>query len=457
MRNLTQQINQVETTTTSKFPEALKNLMDDVLKRARKQGATDAAVSVNHDQGFGVDVRMGAVETIAFSEEKGVSVAVYIDQQKGSATSSDTSPAALDAMINAAYEIAKVSAKDPCFGLPDSELIQSNYPELDLLHPWTITPEEASKLAQTCESHARDLDKRIHNSDGVNFSTYTFCNGYANTRDFSGVVESSRHGMSCSLLAQEDDGAMQRDYAYTTARHPDGLMPINELAALAVKRTTERLSPKQIKTQKTPVLFSSRVSSSLLSSFIQAISGASLYRKNSFLLDSVGQAIFPDNISIYEAPHLLGALGSTPFDGEGIITRDNRLIESGILQQYVLSSYSARKLGLKTTANCGGVSNLTIDPTAGDLPELLKKMDRGLLVTELMGQGVNGITGDYSRGASGFWVENGKIQYPVDEITIAGNLKDMFLNILAVGSDINPSTATRCGSILVEEMTVAGG
>lgn len=457
MRNLTPQINQVETKAISTSSEALSNLMEDVLKRARKKGATDAAVSVNHDQGFGVDVRMNMVETVAFSEEKGVSVAVYIGQQKGSATSSDTSPAALDAMVNAAYEIAKVSAKDPCFGLPDSDLIQLDYPELDLLHPWSITPEEAAKLAQTCESHARDLDKRIHNSDGVNFSSYTFCNGYGNTRGFSGVVESSRHGMSCSLLAQEGDGTMQRDYAYTTARHPDGLMSIDELAALAVRRTTERLSPQQIKTQKTPVLFSSRVSSSLLSSLIQAISGTSLYRKNSFLLDSVGKTIFPDNITIYENPHKLGALGSTPFDGEGIVTRNNRLVENGILQQYVLNSYSARKLGLKTTANCGGVSNLTVDPTAGDLPELLKTMDRGLLVTELMGQGVNGITGSYSRGASGFWVENGKIQYPVDEITIAGNLKDMFLNILAVGTDINPSTATRCGSILVEEMTVAGG
>jgi len=456
MRNLTPQINQVQT----KRKESLNNLMDDVLKRARSKGATDAVVSVNHDHGFGVDVRMGAVETVAFSEEKGVSVAIYIGHKKGSATSSDTSPSALDAMVNAAYEIAKVSAEDPCSGLPDAELISLDYPELDLLHPWMITPEEAGQLAETCETHARDLDKRIHNSDGVNFSTYNFCNGFANSRGFLGIVESSRHGMSCSLLAQEgtnNNGVMQRDYAYTTARHPDGLMPIDELAALAVKRTTDRLSPRKIKTQKTPVIFSSRVSSSLLSSLIQAISGTSLYRKNSFLLDSIGQTIFPDNINIYEVPHLLGALGSTPFDGEGIITRSNRLIEAGILQQYVLSSYSARKLGLKTTANCGGVANLTIDPTAGDLTELLKTMDRGLLVTELMGQGVNGITGDYSRGASGFWVEHGQIQYPVDEITIAGNLKDMFLNILSVGSDINPSTATRCGSILVEEMTVAGG
>jgi len=457
MRNLTQQINQLEEKATPTSKEALKNLMEDVLKRARKQGATDAAVSVNHDQGFGVDVRMNTVETVAFSEEKGVSVVIYIGQKKGSATSSDTSPSSLDAMVKAAYDIALVSAEDPCFGLPDLSVIQFNYPELDLLHPWIISPEEAAKLALSCELHARDLDERIHNSDGVNFSTYTFCHGYANTRQFSGVVESSRHGMSCSLLAQEGDGTMQRDYAYTTARHPNDLMPIHELAALAVKRTTERLSPRQIKTQKSPVIFSSRVSCGLLSSFIAAISGTSLYRKNSFLLDSIGQTVFPKNITIYEDPHKLGALGSTPFDGEGVVTRNNRLVESGILQQYVLNSYSSRKLGLKTTANCGGVSNLTIDSTSGDLPELLKHMDRGLLVTELMGQGVNGITGDYSRGASGFWVENGKIQYPVDEITIAGNLKDMFLNIVAVGSDINPSTATRCGSILVEEMTVAGG
>jgi PmbA protein len=456
MRNLTPQINQGQ----KKNEEALSHLMDDVLNRARKQGATDAAVAVNHDQGFGVDVRMGAVETVAFSEEKGVSVAVYIGHKKGSATSSDTSPAALDAMVHAAYEIAKVSAEDPCSGLPDSNLISLDYPQLDLWHPWTITPEEAAEQAQTCEAHARQLDKRIHNSDGVNFSTYNFCHGFANTRGFLGVVESSRHSMSCSLLAQDGagrDGVMQRDYAYTTSRHPGGLMPINDLAALAVQRTTDRLSPKQIQTQKTPVLFSSRVSSSLVSSLIQAISGASLYRKNSFLLDSLGHTIFPNNINIYEAPHLLGALGSTPFDGEGIITRNNHFIKDGILKQYVLNSYSARKLGLQTTANCGGVSNLTVDATAGDLPELLKIMDRGLLVTELMGQGVNGITGDYSRGASGYWVEQGKIQYPVDEVTIAGNLKDMFLNILAVGSDINPSKATRCGSILIEEMTVAGG
>ncbi|MDX2345436.1 MAG: metalloprotease PmbA [Legionella sp.] len=447
MRNLSQQINR---------KIALEQLMADVLKRTRACGATDAAVSVNHDQGFSVDARMGSIETVAFSEEKGVAVSVYIGQQKGSASSSDTSSAALDKMVEAAYEIAKVSAKDPCFGLADADLINKNYPDLDLLHPWSITPEAAGELALACEAKALSLDKRIHNSDGASVASYTFCHGYANTNDFLGVIEGSRHSLSCSLLAEEG-GSMQRDYAYTTARDAKNLEKSDDLAALAAKRTVERLSPKQLETQKTPVIFSSRLSSSLLNAFVQAISGSSLYRKQSFLLDSLGQAIFPENIHIFEEPHLLGGLGSSPFDGEGIITRPNVLIKDGVLQQYVLGSYSARKMGLKTTANSGGVHNLAVNPTAGDLDDLLKKMDRGFLVTELMGQGVNGMTGDYSRGAAGFWVENGKIQYPVDGVTIAGNLKDMFQQIIAVGTDTNPSISTRCGSILIEEMMVAGG
>jgi PmbA protein len=445
MRNLSQQINR---------KKILTQLMTDVLKRTRDKGATDAAVSVNHDQGFSVDARMGSIETVAFSEEKGVAVTVYIGQQKGSATSSDTSSAALDAMVSAAYDIAKVSAKDPCFGLTD--LIQKNYPDLDLLHPWLIHPEAAGELAVACEAKALGLDKRIHNSDGASVATYTMCHGYANTNDFIGVIESSRHSLSCSLLA-EADGSMQRDYAYTTARNAKNLMNGDDLAALAAKRTVDRLSPRQIETQKTPVIFSSRVSSSLIHAFIQAVSGSSLYRKQSFLLDSLGQVIFPENINIFEVPHLLGGLGSSPFDGEGVITRPNVLIKEGVLQQYVLGNYSARKMGLKTTANSGGVHNLTVNSTGGDLNDLLKQMDRGLLVTELMGQGVNGITGDYSRGAAGFWVDNGDIQYPVDGITVAGHLKKMFQQIISVGTDINPSISTRCGSILLEEMMVAGG
>lgn len=446
MRNLSQQINQ---------ESSLKQLMEDVLKRAKACGATDAAVTVNQDMGFGIDVRMGSVETVAFSEDRGVSVTVYVGQQKGSASSSDTSSNALDTMVSAALDIAKVSAKDPCFGLPDKDLIQPDYPALDLLHAWDITPEAAIELATNCETMARDKDKRIHNSDGANVSTYTFCHGYANTLGFSGVVSSSRHSLSCSLLA-EDTSGMQRDYAYTTARNAADLMRTEDVAALAAERTIQRLSPQKLGTQKTPVVFSSRVSSGLLGAFIQAVSGASLYKKNSFLLESIGEKIFPQNIKIYESPHLKGALGSAPFDAEGIITRPNVLIEAGVLKQYVLGSYSARKLGLKTTANSGGVFNLTAAPTAGDLDDVLQKMDKGLFVTELMGQGINPITGDYSRGASGFWIEGGKIQYPVDEITIAGNLKDMFQKVQAIGTDIEPSSATRCGSILIEEMMVAG-
>ncbi len=447
MRNLSQQINR---------KTALEQLMGAVLDRSYANGATDAAVSVNHDEGFGVDVRMGGIETVAFSEEKGVAVTVYIGQQKGSATSSDTSDAALDAMVEAACDIAKVSAKDPCFGLPDEGLIEMQYPDLNLFHPWALSPEKAGELALACETRALELDKRIHNSDGANVSTYSFCHGYANTRGFSGVIESTRHSLTCSLLA-EAHGSMQRDYAYTTARTADKLMSGDDLAALAVERTVNRLSSRQLDTQKVPVLFSSRVSSSLMGAFIQAVSGSSLYRKHSFLLDSLGETIFPENMTIFEDPHLLCGLGSSPFDGEGLITRPNVFIQDGVLQQYVLGSYSARKLGLKTTANSSGVHNLTVKPTAGNLDELIQTMHRGLLVTELMGQGVNGITGDYSRGAAGFWVEDGKIQYPVDEVTVAGNLKDMFRRIVAVGSDINPSISTRCGSILIEEMTLAGG
>ncbi|WP_347251359.1 metalloprotease PmbA [Legionella sp.] len=451
MRTLPENNNRVVTKSTKNLAE----LMQDVLARARAKGATDAMVSVNHDSGYSVDVRMGEVETVAFSEDKGVSLVVYIGHRKGGASSTDTSSAALDTLVNAAYDIARVSAEDPCFGLADRELMTNHYPDLDLFHPWEIEPPQAIEQALSCEAQALSLDKRISNSDGVNFSTYQFCHGFANTYGGEGIIQSTRHSISCSLIAKKGK-SMQRDYDYTTAINPNQLASLELLARTAVERTTSRLGAKKIKTQKVPVLFSSRVSSSLFSSFISAINGANLYRKNSFLLDSIGQQVFPNAFKIYEQPYLLGALGSSPFDGEGVPTRNNIFVEDGRIHQYVLGSYSARRLGLKTTANSGGVFNLTIDSNAGDLQELLQKMDKGLLVTELMGQGVNGLTGDYSRGAAGFWVENGKIQYPVEEITIASNLKDMFKAITAVGNDINPNISTRCGSVLIEEMMVAG-
>ena len=451
MKTLPQAINKTQLKSTRE----LTDIMHNVLKLAQKHGATDASVAVNHDTGFSVDVRMREVETVAFSEDKGVGVTVYVGQKKGSASSSDTSSKALEAMVSAALDIAKVSAPDSCFGLPERELKSAPYQDLDLYHPWEITPPEAIEMALRCEGQALDLDKRIVNSDGVNISTYNFCNAFMNTLGWEGITHSSRHSISCSLIAKEGE-LMQRDYDYTTARSADNLLTLDFLAKSAVKRAVSRLGAQKLKTRKMPVLFSSRLSGGLIGSFIGAISGSNLYRKNSFLMDSIGQQVFPVGVRIHEQPHLLGALGSSPFDGEGVPTRNNVFVDDGRVCQYVLGSYSARKLDLKTTANSGGVFNLTVDPTAGNFSDVLKKMGTGLLVTELMGNGANGLTGDYSRGASGFWVENGEVQYPVEEITIAGNLKDMFRSIVAIGNDINPNQTTRCGSVLIEEMMVAG-
>lgn len=442
-------------TDLSKSTEDMKCLMQQVLATAQKKGATEASVTMNKDCGFAVDVRMGEVETVSFSEDKNIQVTVYVGARKGSASSTDTSVKAIEAMVNAAYDIAKVSAEDTCFGLPEAHLIHNHYPDLKLLHPWPISPEQAIEKALACEQYALKQDKRIINSDGANVSTYTFSHGYANTNGCEAVVNSSNHSMSCSLIAKEHD-SMQRDFDYTVSRDANELLNVELLAKSVVERTTSRLNAKKLKTQKTPVVFSSRVSNSLMSHFIQAISGSNLYRENSFLLDAIGKSIFSDDITIYEQPHLLKALGSSPLDAEGVPTRQNIFIENGLLRQYALSCYSARRLGLETTANSGGVFNLTVKPTANDLNDVIKKMDRGFLITELMGQGVNILTGDYSRGASGFWVENGEIQYPVEEVTVAGHLKRMFQGITAVGSDINPNIATRCGSLLIDEMMVGG-
>lgn len=450
-----QKISQDTNTEIEKSTKNFELMMEKVLDLAKKEGATDAFVAVNKDRGFSVDVRMGQVDTVAFSEDKSVGITVYIGQQKGSASTTDTSDESLKLVVRAACDIAKVSSQDPCFGLADKELMQKGYPDLDLYHPWDISPQAAIELTQDCEAIALSLDKRIVNSDGVNLSTYESNHAFANTHGGMGTIACTRHSLSCSLIAKEAD-EMQRDYEYSTVRKASDLLEAKLIAERAATHALNRLGAKQVKTQTAPVVFSSRVSSSLFSSFINAISGSNLYRKNSFLQDSIGQVIFPEFINIYEQPHLLGALGSTPFDSEGLATRPNHFVEKGKVLQYVLGSYSARKMGLKSTANADGVHNLTIDPTDQDLASILKKMDTGLLVTELMGQGVNGITGDYSRGASGFWVEKGKIQYPVIGVTIAGNLKEMFLKIKAIGNDINPNIATRCGSVLIGNMMIAG-
>ncbi len=451
MQSLSENNNRsVEKSTTD-----LSHLMEGLLTRARNQGATSAAVAITCNSGFSVDVRMREIENVTFNEDKGIRLIVYIGHRMGAASSTDTSPAALDALAMAACDIAKVSAIDTCFGLADADLMAKRYPNLNLFHAWDIKPAEAIEKALTCETYALNLDKRISNSDGVSISTYSSHRGYANTHGCLLITNSTHHSLSCSLIAQKGK-VMQRDYDYSVSRDASRLLSLEQLAENAVERACSRLDARKLKTQKSPVLFSSRVSNSLFSHFIQAISGSNLYRKSSFLVDSLGKQIFPDEFKIYEQPHLAVALGSAPADGEGVPTRNNIFVAEGILCNYVLGSYAARRLGMKTTANSDGVHNLTVMPTASGLDNLLKTMDKGLFVTELMGRSVNGLTGDYSRGAKGFWVENGKVQYPVEEITIAGNLKDMFRNIRAIGDDINPNIATICGSVLIEEMTIAG-
>lgn len=441
---------------TLKSTEQLQETMHRLLKQALQKGASDAEVSIEQDNGFSVDVRMGEIDTLTFHDAQTISLTLYCGQQKGSASTSDMNPKALESIVNAAFDIASVSSADPCFGLADKTLLNKMHPDLDLYYPWSLTPEAAIQLAKHCEHEALAQDKAIVNSNGVNISSYTGGFGYANTHGAEGIVYSSRHNMSCSLVA-EKNGKSQTDYDYTTARCADDLISSSLLAKRAASRTLKRLGAQKIKTMRTPVLFESRIASHLISAFIAAISGGNLYRKQSFLLDSIGKTVFPEGFHIQEHPYLLKGLGSSAFDAEGVTTRENIFIEDGRVKQYVLSSYTARRLGLETSANAGGVHNLTVKTaTTPDFNHLLKQMDTGLLVTELMGDGINILTGDYSKGASGFWVENGEIQYPVEEITIASTLQTLFKHIVAVGADIDPNRATRCGSILVEEMMIAG-
>lgn len=433
----------------------IAEILAKTLTLAKEQGATDAAVVVSHDEGFSVDVRMQVTENVAFHEDKSISVVVYYGQQKGSAVSTDLRLPALQRTVLAACDIAKVSAADPCFGLPDRALMQREHPDLALDYPWPHSVEDSIAIARECEQLALAEDNRISNSDGANFTTNRFYHAFANTAGGAGSLWGTRHSMSISLICEDKQG-MQRDYAYATTRNP-ALMPTPQsISKEAVLRTVSRLSPKKIKTGKYPVVFSPRAAPGLIGSFISAISGGNLYRKNTFLLDSLHTQVFPEWVEIKEEPWILGGLGSAPFDGEGVPTRNNCFVENGRVQQYVLGSYAARRMGLTTSANSDGVHNLWVKANASSTEDLLKAMGTGLLVTELMGQGVNMTTGDYSRGAQGFWVEDGQIQYPVDEMTLASNLKDLFLSIAAISADSDPNYATRCGAIWVPEMTVGG-
>lgn len=436
-------------------PTTLQELVADVLAMVKARGVEGAEVSIAVSQGYGVEVRQGEVETLEYHRDKSLSLSVYQGQRSGTATTSDISPQALASTVDAACGIAMYTQADPYSGLPDKAHLAQQRPDCDLYHPWGLTPQEAIAFCQGCEAQAMAVDKRITNSEGVSLNTRESCYALGNSLGFNGVVQKTRHSFSCVPLAQVGN-EKERDYEYTVARSPEDLMDASAVAHRAAHKVLQRLGARQIPTGSVPVLMAAPVARGLLQHFIAAISGGSLYRRASFLLDHVGRAIFPEWFSMKEEPHLLRGLASAPFDGEGVRTAPRVLVDGGVLQGYVLGSYSARKLGLVTTGNAGGIHNCIVKSNAHDLKALLKKMDRGLLVTELMGQGVNIVTGDYSRGAAGFWVEKGEIQYPVNEITIAGTLPEMFRRLVAVGDDVDRRGAIQTGSMLLEEMMVGG-
>ncbi len=435
----------------------LKEVVEELLFEAERLGATAAEAGMSADQGLSVTVRLGEVETIERHQEQGLGLTVYHGQRKGSASTTDLSSKAIRETAEAASRIARLASEDEFCGLPDeNRLMCGELPDLALFNPWDISVESAVDLALTCEATARSFHDEISNSEGATVSRHLSNRVLGNSLGFLQGYSSTRHSISCSVLGERND-SMQRDYWYSVARDSADLESPEEIGRKAAERTINRLGAKLISTRQCPVLYSAEVASSLIGHFVGAISGGSLYRKSSFLLDSIGQAVFPEFIRIHEQPFLPKGLGSSAFDGEGVATKARDIVTDGVVQSYLLSSYSARRLGLETTGNAGGVHNLTLESGQMDLSELLAEMGNGLLVTELMGQGVNLVTGDYSRGAAGFWVENGEIQFPVEEVTIAGNLGDLFKKIVAVGRDVDLRGNIRTGSILVSEMTLAGG
>ena len=435
--------------------EALRQLAARALDLARAGGATAAEAEASEGSGLTVGVRHGEVETIEHNRDKGIGVTVYLGHRRGHASTSDFSPDALARTVDKALSIARYTAEDDCAGLADADLLARAVPDLDLYHPWDVGMEAALDLARACEASALEVDARITNSEGASLSSQASHFIYANSLGFSGGYPSGRQSLSCAVIAEED-GAMQRDYWYTTARAAGDMDTPENVGRRAGERTVRRLNGRKLSTRQCPVLFEAPIATGLIASFVSAVSGGHLYRKSSFLLDSLGTQLFPGFFQLQERPFLARGLSSAPFDSEGVATRDREVVRDGVVQGYFLGSYSARKLGMKSTGNAGGNHNLIVPPTGEDFAALLRKMDSGLLVTELLGHGLNMVTGDYSRGAAGFWVENGEIAYPVEEITVAGNLRDMFRGIVALGTDVETRGSRRVGSILIERMTVAG-
>lgn len=435
--------------------EHLEQLVSDLLGEARKQGASAAEAGVSTDAGLSLSVRMGEPETIEYTRDNGLGVTVYFGQKKGSASTSDLSPEAIRETVQAACNFARYTSEDECAGLADAALMAREILDLDLYHPWQLSVEEALEKATECEAAARERDLRIVNSEGASLNTHNSLNVYGNSHGFIGGFPSSRHSLSCAVVGKQGE-SMQRDYWYTLSRIGEMLEAPAQVGRMAADRTLARLGARKLSTREAPVLFQADVAVGLLRSFIGAIRGSALYRKSSFLLDHLHQPVFPESVRIHEEPLLPRGLGSASFDSEGVATQAQDFITNGVLNRYVLDSYSARKLGMQTTHNGGGVRNLRINSGELNQAGLLQRMDSGLLVTELMGQGVNNVTGDYSRGAAGFWIENGEVQYPVEEITIAGNLKQMFMGLLEVGTDIETRTSVQTGSWLIDRMTIAG-
>jgi len=430
-------------------------LVELALAEAKSLGATQAEVAVNMDVGLSVSARLGEVETVEYQRDRGMGVTVYFGTRKGTASTADLSAQGLRETVAKACSIARFTAEDPCAGLPDPDTLARRIPELDLCHPWDITPERACEMAIACEAAAMAVDPRITNSEGAGVSTHRGMRAFGNSLGFLGAYPGTAHSISCSVLGSEGE-QMERDFWYSTARDWRELEDAESVGRRSGERAVRRLGARKLATMKVPVLYSPEVARGLVSHFLGAIRGGSQYRRSSFLLDAAGQQVFPDWFQLSERPHLLRALASAPFDHEGVATDDREIVANGVLLGYVLSTYSARKLGLRTTGNAGGNYNLLVHGRGRDFDGMLAQLGRGLYVTELMGQGVNGVTGDYSRGAAGFWVEDGKLAYPVHEVTVAGNLKNMYRHVVDVGSDVDLRGGIRTGSILLEEMTVAG-
>jgi PmbA protein len=426
-----------------------------VLDHAARNGATAADAEISEGVGQNVSVRQGEIETIEYNKDKGAGVTVYIGHCRGHASTSDLSEAALKSAVDKALTIARYTAEDPYAGLPDADKLATEVADLDLFHPWSLSVEEAAERARACEAAALAVDKRLTNSEGAGVNTHTSHFIYANSLGFCNGYAGSRHGISVAVIG-EDKGAMQRDYWYTSARDAQDLDTPEAVGRIAGQRTVRRLNGVKLDTRTCPVIFEAPIATGLIGSFVAAVSGGSLYRKSSFLLDTLGQQVFAPRVNIRELPFIPGALGSAPFDSEGVMCLERDVVKDGVLQGYFLSTYSARKLGMTTTGNAGGSHNLIVTPGEHDLEGLLKQMGTGLLVTELLGHGANMVTGDYSRGAAGFWVEGGEIQYPVEEITIAGNLAEMYKGIVDIGRDIERRGTRQVGSILIDHMTVAG-